>query len=413
MTKMKMQTRQHTALAISVSRRLATRHVQCGQAFLLMLLVLGIFATTLAYRFVWSVNSTVKSDLRSETALAQVREALLGYAAAHATRPGRLPCPDTLNIGFAGTCSALGSPPSIRIGRVPWKSLKLADLRDGSGEQLWYAVSRNFAANSIINSDTAAEYTAIGTSPANNVVAVVFAPGPVLAAQLRDATVAPCSTTGTSMARNLCAANFLEGGNADGSANFVTGLANDAFNDKLIVITHDMLFKRVLQRVAYHARKVLIDYYTSNAFFPTANAYSDATGLCTVATTQGRFALPPTSLTGTGLCTDSASWSGANLEAWFANNQWNNHVFYAVSAVCIDAASAAACAAAGSLTVTGKSSNSRALLIATGGAYTGQGRPCASVSDCLEDPENVNGDSVFVTPTASSTNNDQLIIVSP
>lgn len=386
---------------------------QHGQVFLLTLLILGILAATLVYQLLSPANITAENDLKTEAALTQARDALLGYAAADTTRPGQLPCPDTTNDGFADSCAAVGSATSVRIGRLPWKSLKVPELRDGSGEQLWYAVSRTFAATSIINSDTASEYTVSGVSPATNVVAVVFAPGVIVGTQLRDAVSSSCSTTGTTIARNRCAANYLEGGNDDGDAAFVTALPTTAFNDRLQVITHDMLMGRVLQRVANHARKVLISYYNGNSFFPTANSYTDATGLCTTSAYEGRFPLPPTLATATGLCTDAVTWSGANLEAWFSNNNWNRYVFYAVTPDCTAAASAATCAAGGSLTVSGKISNARALLIATGRAFTGQNRPCTSAADCLEDAENTNGDAVFVAPSASSTNNDQLFIVSP
>ena len=48
------------------------------------------------------------------------------------------------------------------IGRLPWKTFGLPDLRDGSGERLWYALSPNFRDNpsvSPLNSDTRGSIT--------------------------------------------------------------------------------------------------------------------------------------------------------------------------------------------------------------------------------------------------------------
>src|SRR5258708_29066232 len=43
------------------------------------------------------------------------------------------------------------------IGRIPWKTLGIDDLRDASGERLWYALAHNFrklSGTTVINSDT-------------------------------------------------------------------------------------------------------------------------------------------------------------------------------------------------------------------------------------------------------------------
>src|SRR5689334_3496860 len=83
----------------------------------------------------------------TDSALAQAREALLAYAADRAidsvVGPGYLPCPDLDDDGWAeATCGSLdgASGQDERLGRLPWKTLGLDDVRDGDGERLWYAV---------------------------------------------------------------------------------------------------------------------------------------------------------------------------------------------------------------------------------------------------------------------------------
>ncbi len=87
----------------------------------------------------------------TERALAQAREALIAYAADRAITPtvgpGYLPCPDLDDDGWAeATCGSLDGTTGQeqRIGRLPWKTLGLARLRDGDGEPLWYAVSTKY-----------------------------------------------------------------------------------------------------------------------------------------------------------------------------------------------------------------------------------------------------------------------------
>ena len=135
------------------------------------------------------------------------REALIGAAIegerSAAGRPGDLPCPDLNNDGGA-------DPPCFnpvdRIGRLPWRTLGLPDLRDGNGERLWYAVSVNFknlprttCTNwfdaGCLNSESKGTLTVRsasgallynGTNPAgarSGAVAVVFSPGPILTRQ--------------------------------------------------------------------------------------------------------------------------------------------------------------------------------------------------------------------------------------
>jgi hypothetical protein len=90
-------------------------------------------------------------DRISDRALATAREALIAYAAGRAidevVGPGYLPCPDLDDDGWAeSTCGSLSGEvgQSQRLGRLPWKTLGLPDLRDGHGERLWYAVSTKY-----------------------------------------------------------------------------------------------------------------------------------------------------------------------------------------------------------------------------------------------------------------------------
>lgn len=279
---------------------------------LLLLVTIGasLFATSLT-------RATFDLSNQSQTAagLAQAKEALIGWSAARPARPGALPCPDLItnipsasppppqNIPNDGIADLLsGSDCPSYIGRLPWRTLGLPDTRDGSGERLWYAVSSSFRNNTSappINSDTTGQLTVIAQAAANNVIAVVFAPGSPLGTQNRNAA-----------GQNLLA-NYLEGENADGNSTYSSALPNGIFNDQLLSISHDDLFSVVEKRVAREVRQVLRDYYaTSDAditkrFYPYAADLGDAAGICKEGKKEGFLPLAA-STTAACSCTGSS-----------------------------------------------------------------------------------------------------------
>lgn len=130
---------------------------------------------------------------KSRLVLAEAKQALIAYAAndlnatncgTNCPRPGDLPCPDLNNNGEAeASCNTQNS----RLGRLPWKTLGLNDLKDGDGESLWYAVSARYKNNPRVlplNSNTTGSISLRNTSGllindasnSNGLVALVIAP---------------------------------------------------------------------------------------------------------------------------------------------------------------------------------------------------------------------------------------------
>src|SRR5690348_14815456 len=121
---------------------------QAGVGLVLVALFLAAVLASLAAVGRGVFAGAAERDRVTERALAQAREALIAYAAERpidaAVGPGYLPCPDADDDGWAeSTCGSLSGHlgQAERLGRLPWKTLGLPDLRDGSGERLWYAVS--------------------------------------------------------------------------------------------------------------------------------------------------------------------------------------------------------------------------------------------------------------------------------
>ncbi|HKQ26901.1 MAG TPA: hypothetical protein VJT81_20850 [Burkholderiales bacterium] len=233
--------------------------------------MLGLLAGVLAIGFAGDLLRQNQRQQRTTDALAQAREALIGYAAGDNNRPGSLPCPDTDNNGsselFPGSnCEDYVTGSNVYIGRLPWRTLGLPDLRDGSGERLWYAVSRQFARNPTcmpncpLTSDTLGQLTVTGIAPATNAVSIIFAPGATLGSQSRGS------------ANENNPTNYLEGENADGNnPTFTTAADSSTFNDRLLAVTNGDLMPAVERRVAREMMRILQNYKTATGVYPWAD----------------------------------------------------------------------------------------------------------------------------------------------
>lgn len=370
---------------------------QRGQIALITVLLLGLTITVSLFSLARSRNPTLDDIAQTERALSEAREALIAYASGRpaTNRPGELPCPDTNNDGAAEpSCSTLAS----QIGRLPWATLGIRDLRDGSGERLWYTVSNRFKnspAVTPLNSNTAGQLTVTGNAPANNVIAIVFAPGTVVAGQSRTAANINNVT------------HYLDGENANGDTVFSVAAANSGFNDRLLAINSSNFFPAIEMKVARELRIEIRNYFTTNSYLPPGNAH----GLNCVPTNLGMIVANPVAC-GAG----HASWP-SSLPTWFNSNQWYRSILYAVAPACVNPSAINCSGPGGFLTVinsnTGSSTTGvKALLIAPGVANSGQVRPCTINADCLE-PPNITAFPVFTHAPGDASTNDRIIIVAP
>lgn len=252
---------------------------------MLVIVVLGAAAILLSSFSGFGLK--IERDKITADALMQAKEALIGIAVTYPDYPGSLPCPDTDNDGDADS-GGNGIDCSTYIGRLPWKTLGLPDLRDSTGERLWYTLSRNvrrYASVRPLNSEATGTLNITGAYTASNLIAVVFAPGNTVALQNRSDT----GLNGCSNNPSLCASNYLEGSNANASPGSAPNTAyqntgaNIPFNDQLISITHDQLFPLIEKRIAREVKSCLDSYALVSAnTYPwavpvTASNYSSVT----------------------------------------------------------------------------------------------------------------------------------------
>ncbi|WP_027457713.1 type II secretion system protein [Dechloromonas agitata] len=213
--------------------------VLLGLLFAIIAMLAGILLTG------WNSRQAVElREARTQQALQQAKEALIGYAAAYANAPGRLPCPeDEASIGTPLEGQAKGSctTPASRLGRLPWRTLKTGRLVDGSGEPLWYALSPGFS-SAPINHLTAGQLTVNGV--ANAAVALIISPGSPTGNQLRAEP---------SAANPPLAANYLDLSNASNGP-FVTSGPASTFNDRLMALSASELFATINRVVLAEVR---------------------------------------------------------------------------------------------------------------------------------------------------------------
>ena len=367
-------------------------------------------------------------DSRTLDALREARDALVGRSVQDANRPGSLPCPDTNNDGVADLFH--GSDCPSYIGRLPWKTLDLPDLRDASGERFWYVLSplfRDHPSAEPINSDTKgtlAVYAPDGTTLlTSNAVAVIFSPGSALGNQIRDNVAAACASTGTVIARNLCANNYLDQlncpgsnckNNASASGPFVSGPIIDSngltvIDDNLIAIRARDIFPAVEKRVAKALAAWLRLYYPANGnHYPHPSKYDACSGFACLGddtVCRGRFpagAAP----------SDVPFEDELALPSWFVKNQWYTEIYYSAGAgSLISPGSLSSPVCNDRLTVSGIQVD--AVFFTPGTPIGAIVRPSNNLSDYLEDAENRDGwgsgaNDIYVIPTSGLNDRDRI-----
>lgn len=276
---------------------------QQGQAILILVLVLFLAGVSFLVHALSQTDIRNRQAAQTAQALAEAKAALIGYAASvnistslssNPPRPGDLPCPDNHALGssLAGTSSTPCS--GSVIGRLPWRTLDLPDLRDGAGYRLWYAVSSNFknsprsgTLNSTTNGTITVRdaggqiiYDGAGTTGA---VAVILAPGSALTRtdgvqQVRDNAGYGNPVNYLDIANNEDNSNFVDGSSANGFIQGPISLASGpgSFNDSLLIISREEILSKVYKRVAGelagNSNPIvgIQDYYQHHGYYPWA-----------------------------------------------------------------------------------------------------------------------------------------------
>lgn len=293
---------------------------QKGAALIIFAVIFALAAT--AFLISGLDGKALRKEREKSTAfvLAEAKTALIGYAlksgsSVGAGRPGDLPCPDNYplrhaNSGTSGSALTTTCNGNA-IGRLPWRTLGIRDLRDEHDERLWYAVSTNYKNNPRIgklNSESNGTITirdSTGTIIRNGTtaaaaIAVVIAPGNSLTRQ--DGVV-----------QNHIEANYnnplhyldnfdsLDNSKDEDNSNFVEnsangfigGLINEAnnsvvLNDQALTINYGDLMPLLEKRVANEVKKRLTNLGGLPLAVPFSNPSTLGNNFASVkATNQG------------------------------------------------------------------------------------------------------------------------------
>ncbi len=289
---------------------------QRQQGVVLLVLMMVLFMAG-AGAFISVMNNNAVDRYRDDDttrALRDAREIILAYSMAHAEYAdnaggvGKLLCPDTDGDGQEDDPC-----PDDAIGRLPSSItlpsgdvLPVSDFGLGIDQQLWYAITDDFAAHSsgAMNTGTVGTLSVDGRS---GIAAVLIAPGGPLIGQTRP---------------NNTASNYLEAGNVTGP-NFVNSDPTDpdGFNDRVLAITGDELVGTLITQVMLITKQQLAAYAddSKSGKYPKSQKTFDEIMSCR----EGeKYSKKHECYYKYSSKTDT--WKGIPpLPDWFLDNEWN------------------------------------------------------------------------------------------
>ncbi|MBK8162570.1 MAG: hypothetical protein IPK65_05310 [Gammaproteobacteria bacterium] len=347
-----------------------------------------------------------------------------------------LPYPDRNNDGnYDGNsdCPAGAVANNMLLGRLAWLGQTApcvaplagvgANVTDGTGERLWYAVSRNllyqpgaggYPAISPALLSTGANWLTVrdefGNTISDRVAAVILAPGSALRGQNR-AAAAPG------------AANYLDSvtlgattySNADFDGVFIAARRGDDFNDRLIYITADELVALAERRVVRETRQCLATYAAASGGKHPWAARLDPGAMPEYGGDFGEtFGRIPATLNvdasaGTPDAVMQTAWPAGCFTPGSYWDNWRETVFYQV-APAFQPGGTAVCPVCADLNGSG---GNRVIALGAGAELAGQARASAAEkgapSNYLEGDNATPADLSFEGRTGDATFNDQVM----
>jgi hypothetical protein len=304
---------------------------QKGAALILMAFIIGLASIAYLLHTLDPARLRAEQDRKTMQSLNAAKQALIAWSVNHPNTPGLMPYPDRNNDGNYDDTSDCYAPNNsfdakFTIGRLPlFKSdpncvnaknvvnIGVAgDFRDGTGERLWYEVSRNLlhdydsVGNTVINGTSPIINPSIVNTPthkwfivrdrngaiiSDRVAAVIIAPGSPSGIQDRsgginnadaylDKIVMADGTpyknyTYYDPAVSLLAQEFIIGDDYRAVAKNDPTYKNQAiepyyYNDKLVYITIDELMAAIEKRAGEEVRANLTAYAKLNGNYPFA-----------------------------------------------------------------------------------------------------------------------------------------------
>ena len=302
---------------------------QKGAVLIMMAFIIGLAVIAYLVHALDPARFKAEQDKKTMQSLNAAKQALIAWSVNHPNTPGLMPYPDRNNDGnYDDTSDCYASnvnfAPQFTLGRLPLfkndpncvnaKAILASgiseDFRDGTGERLWYEVSRNLLHDyknngsnpngtspiinlSIINTPSYPWFVLRdrkGIEISNRVAAVIIAPGGPIGAQDRAGGIANANQylDKIVMADGIPYQNY---GYQDQATNpvqeFIIGDdlrvvdKNDPtyknqliepyyYNDKVVFITVDELMYAIEKRALQQTKDTLSKFKEANGFYPFA-----------------------------------------------------------------------------------------------------------------------------------------------
>lgn len=386
-------------------QRVVNRCRNRGIALLLMLSFLIVVITTVAIARL-SLNEVLQQrQSATRQALTESRDALVAWALTSASLtapPGTLPCPD---INFDGIADKPGANCTSELGFVPYRTLGIAEPRDGDGALLWYGVSNtyardvNVALNQLRNSSLISPLFL--NNAANPIAFVLVSQNDALGGQNRG---------------NVSVANraqFLEGLNANNNFNDYSDVFDQTHNDQLLAVSVSAFWSFMEERVFADMTALLTQYSTVCGSYPWAVPFAVAGSAGQLNTYQGR--LPVSNEWGMPCHAPQNAITAPVFQPQWLRDHWGPVFYYAM---CQDATPVNP--PAGSCLSLGNGATANVILVGPGsslaGVGAGQNRAILNVTNYLENENATPMDNTFQKTSRSNhtaTFNDLIKIVTP
>jgi len=196
----------------------------------IVLIIIGLLISTLLAPL--SAQRDLKDYSQVRTDLAQIQEALYGYAVVN----GRLPCPDINGDGIADACGGVTNATSTG-GNIPWVTLGV-QINDPWGRPYQYRVNDAFGITFSLSTTaigagilTVYKDSTLTTTWAINVPAVIYSSG-------KNGAVQPPVSADELENRTTAGAKF--------DANFVSHELSPTFDDVVVWLSPNILFNRMV-----------------------------------------------------------------------------------------------------------------------------------------------------------------------
>jgi len=261
---------------------------QKGLVLLILVIIIALAFISYSLSGLSITQVHMSQSINTLSALKEAKQALINYAVTYSDKDpvgdndyGILPYPETefyIDDGNTKTTATGSTKNTNVVGWLPWRALDIANLKDESGNCLFYAVSGTYKLGAsvqadMVNEDSTGMFRVMnnagdivqGSTDDSRVVALVIAPGEPLNGRPQRTPTEGLSSCGRDYSSGFVSA-YLEGnGTYDNSLvsavidqvdDFIHGTnVSDTeatpYNDKFLTITREEIWNPIVKRADF------------------------------------------------------------------------------------------------------------------------------------------------------------------